>query len=126
MVLIGSFLIFLSMVGFAWNKLLKKTHFPKPIMFAFVIAGPLSLLSIEFGWIFACTGRQPWVIYRILKTADVVTGSTQIGVLFILFTLIYVILGVAVLLVLKYYFKRHPVENELDGDLPPNGSMSVY
>jgi cytochrome d ubiquinol oxidase subunit I len=37
-----------------------------------------------------------------------------------------VILGVAVLLVLKYYFKRHPVENELDGDIPPNGSMSVY
>jgi cytochrome d ubiquinol oxidase subunit I len=125
MVLIGSFLIFLSMAGFAWSKLLKKQTFPKPFMYAFVIAGPLSLLSIEFGWIFACTGRQPWVIYRILATADVVTGSTQIGLLFILFSSIYVILGVAVLLVLKYYFKRHPVENELDDTLP-NNNMSIY
>lgn len=114
MVLIGSFLIFLAMVGFVWNKILKRPHFPKPLMWAFVISGPLAILSIEFGWIFACTGRQPWVIYRILKTEDVVTGSTQIGLLFILFSIVYVILAVAVSLVLRYYFKRHPVEKELD------------
>jgi len=115
MVLIGSFLIFLSIAGFVWHKFLNREHFPKVLMYAFVIAGPLSLLSIEFGWIFACTGRQPWVIYRILATEDVVTGSTQIGILFLLFSLIYVILAIAVLAVLKYYFKRHPVELELDG-----------
>lgn len=125
MVLIGSSLIFLSMVGFAWHKILKKPHFPKPLLWLFVLAGPLSVLSIEFGWIFACTGRQPWVIYRLLKTEDVVTGSTQIGLLFILFSIIYVILGVAVVLVLRYYFKRHPVENELTHPVDKTGEINV-
>ncbi len=125
MVLIGSFLIFLSIAGFIWHKFLKKKHFPKLFMYAFVIAGPLSLLSIEFGWIFACTGRQPWVIYRILATEDVVTGSTQIGILFLLFSLIYVILAIAVLAVLKYYFKRHPVEHELDGGSLQQNDVSI-
>lgn len=124
MVLIGSFLIFLSLAGFVWYKFLKKPHFPKLFMYAFVVAGPLSLLSIEFGWIFACTGRQPWVIYRILATEDVVTKSTQIGMLFLLFSLIYVILGIAVLAVLRYYFKRHPVEDELDGGVPNQNNLS--
>ncbi|APH03975.1 cytochrome ubiquinol oxidase subunit I [Bacillus weihaiensis] len=127
MVIIGSFLIFLSIAGFAWFKLLKKPDFPKLFLYAFISAGPLSILSIEFGWIFACTGRQPWVIYRILATEDVVTGSTHIGVLFLLFSLIYVILGAAVLLVLRYYFKRHPVENEIDPDPPSNSTgMNAY
>ncbi|MFC0274004.1 cytochrome ubiquinol oxidase subunit I [Metabacillus herbersteinensis] len=125
MVLIGSSLIFLSMVGFAWHKILKKPHFPKPLLWLFVLSGPLSVLSIEFGWIFACTGRQPWVIYRLLKTEDVVTGSTQIGLLFILFSLIYVILGVAVVLVLRYYFKRHPVEDELTHSVDKKGEINV-
>jgi cytochrome d ubiquinol oxidase subunit I len=124
MVLIGSFLIFLAMIGLVWNKLLKRPHFPKPFMWAFIISGPLAILSIEFGWIFACTGRQPWVIYHILKTEDVVTGSTHIGLLFILFSIVYVILAVAVLLVLRYYFKRHPVEKELDYS-SGEGSMKV-
>jgi cytochrome d ubiquinol oxidase subunit I len=79
-----------------------------------IASGPLALLAIECGWIFACTGRQPWVIYRILKTADVVTTSGQIGTLFILFTIVYFVLGVAVVLVLNYYFKRNPVEKEIE------------
>ncbi|MBD1380254.1 cytochrome ubiquinol oxidase subunit I [Metabacillus arenae] len=114
MVGIGSLLILFSITGFVWKRVLKKDHFPKWLLWPFTIAGPLSLMAIEFGWIFACTGRQPWVIYRILKTEDVVTTTGQIGLLFILFTLVYLILGAAVLLVLRYYFKRHPVEHELD------------
>lgn len=84
------------------------------------------MMAIEFGWIFACTGRQPWVIYRLLKTEDVVTASGQIGTLFILFTLVYAILGLAVILVLVYYFKRNPVEKELDKPAGDGDGVSVY
>nr|WP_281350692.1 cytochrome ubiquinol oxidase subunit I [Metabacillus lacus] len=113
MIIIGTFLIMLSVAGFVWRKFLKKDRFPKVFMWAFVLSGPLSLIAVEFGWIFACTGRQPWVIYRIQKTADVVTSSEQIGVLFILFSLVYAILGIAVVLVLLYYFKKNPVEKDI-------------
>jgi cytochrome d ubiquinol oxidase subunit I len=114
MVFIGSFLILLAIVGLAWRFILKKRIFPKWLLIPVIASGPLALCAIECGWIFACTGRQPWVIYRILKTADVVTTSGQIGTLFILFTIVYFVLGVAVVLVLNYYFKRNPVEKEIE------------
>ncbi|MBM7704822.1 cytochrome ubiquinol oxidase subunit I [Metabacillus iocasae] len=113
MVGIGSMLILLSMIGVVWYKFLKKKTFPKPLMWAFVLAGPLSMASIEFGWIFACTGRQPWVIYRIMRTSESVTTSANLGFLFTLFLLIYIVLMAAVALVLIYYFKRNPLSKEL-------------
>ncbi|MCF6137532.1 cytochrome ubiquinol oxidase subunit I [Pseudalkalibacillus berkeleyi] len=113
MVGIGTMLIFLSIVGFTYRHIFKKDRFPKWLMTLFISAGPLAMLAIEFGWIFACTGRQPWVIYRILKTEDVVTTATNLGTLFILFIIIYIILMVATVLVLRYYFRRHPIEQEL-------------
>ncbi|MBB3906963.1 cytochrome ubiquinol oxidase subunit I [Anoxybacillus sp. UARK-01] len=114
MVGIGSFLILLSLIGLVWSKVMKRPAFPRPLMWAIIASGPLSMLAIEFGWIFACTGRQPWVIYRMMKTEDAVTQSENLALLFILFAAIYIVLSIAVVLVLKYYFRRHPVINELD------------
>jgi len=119
MVGIGSMLIFLSLVGFFWSKILKKPTFPKWLMWLFVATGPLAMLAIEFGWIFACTGRQPWVIYRVMLTEEAVTGNQNLAALFIAFAFIYVLLGVAVIWVLRHYFKRHPLEDELN-ELPPS------
>ncbi|MGD6834907.1 cytochrome ubiquinol oxidase subunit I [Sutcliffiella halmapala] len=121
MVGIGSMLIFLSLIGFFWSKILKKPTFPKWLMWLFVAAGPLAMLAIEFGWIFACTGRQPWVIYRVMLTEEAVTGNQNLATLFIAFAFIYVLLGVAVIWVLRHYFKRHPLEDELT-ELPPSNS----
>ncbi|MCA1056798.1 cytochrome ubiquinol oxidase subunit I [Rossellomorea aquimaris] len=114
MVGIGSLLIVLALVAYVWKKLLKKDRFPKWLMWLFVAAGPLSILSIEFGWIFACTGRQPWTIYRILSTEDSVTSTGNIATLFVLFVTVYAVLAVAVVLVLLYYFKRNPPQKDID------------
>ncbi|MGR3765460.1 cytochrome ubiquinol oxidase subunit I [Rossellomorea sp. NS-SX7] len=114
MVGIGSLLILLALVAYVWKKLLKKDRYPKWLMWLFVSGGPLSILAIEFGWIFACTGRQPWTIYRILSTEDSVTTTGNIAVLFILFVTVYAILAVAVVLVLLYYFKRNPPQKDID------------
>ncbi|WP_171253294.1 cytochrome ubiquinol oxidase subunit I, partial [Acinetobacter baumannii] len=69
MVGIGSLLILLSVVGFIWRHLLKREGFPRWLMWPFIASGPLAMMGIEFGWIFACTGRQPWVLYRTMLTA---------------------------------------------------------
>ncbi|MDX5475290.1 MAG: cytochrome ubiquinol oxidase subunit I [Bacillaceae bacterium] len=125
MVGIGSLLLFLSILGFFWHKILKKKTFPKWLMWLFVAAGPLSMMAIEFGWIFACTGRQPWVIYRVMLTADSVTGNQNLGTLFFLFLIMYIFLSVAVVLVLLYYFKRHPLLDELEEKTANNNSVNV-
>ncbi|MGG3887651.1 cytochrome ubiquinol oxidase subunit I [Metabacillus fastidiosus] len=107
MVGIGSLLILISIAGIIWRKLLKKDRFPKFFLFILVLAGPMAVTAIEAGWIFACTGRQPWVIYRILSTADSATTATNLGILFILFIGVYIILGIAVVFVLLYFFRKN-------------------
>ncbi|PFE02778.1 cytochrome ubiquinol oxidase subunit I [Priestia megaterium] len=113
MVIIGSILILVALVGVVWYKFLKKKSFPKIFMWAFVATGPLAIMGIEFGWIFACTGRQPWVIYRIMRTSEAVTTSANLHILFFLFLLVYIVLVAAVALVLVFYFRRNPLSKEL-------------
>lgn len=113
MVGIGILLIVIGFVGFAWKKLLKKDRFPRKVLWLFVFTGPLAMLGIELGWVFACTGRQPWVIYRTMTTAEAATHTDGLGVLFILFLAVYVILGIVTVLVFRYYFRRRPLENDL-------------
>ncbi|MEC2076193.1 cytochrome ubiquinol oxidase subunit I [Metabacillus fastidiosus] len=107
MVGIGSLLILISIAGIIWKKFLKKDRFPKVFLWILILSGPMAVAAIEAGWIFACTGRQPWVIYRILSTADSATTATNLGVLFILFIAVYVILGIAVVFVLLYFFRKN-------------------
>ncbi|GAB7389301.1 cytochrome ubiquinol oxidase subunit I [Bacillaceae bacterium] len=115
MVGIGLLLIVLSVAGFIWKRVWKKDRFPKWMMWSFVASGPLSMLAIELGWIFACTGRQPWIIYRTMLTEEAANRSELVGWLFALFVAIYIFLGAATILVLRYYFHRHPLAEEMKG-----------
>ncbi|MBY0083656.1 cytochrome ubiquinol oxidase subunit I [Brevibacillus brevis] len=110
MVIIGSLLIFVGFIGFAWKKLLKRSQFPRWVLWIFVASGPLALLGIEFGWIFACTGRQPWVVYRVMKTVDAATQAAGISTLFWIFLSVYVFFAIVTLLVFRSYFGRHPLQ----------------
>jgi cytochrome bd ubiquinol oxidase subunit I len=114
MVFIGTFLILIALLGLVWKWLLKKEQFPKFFLWILVFSGPLAIVAIECGWIFACTGRQPWVIYRILKTADAATSATNLGVISILFFSVYIILGIAVVSVLLYYFRKNTVLDDFE------------
>jgi len=114
MVGIGALLTLLPLLALVWVKFLKREHYPRWILWTFIASGPLAVLAIEFGWIFACTGRQPWTIYRILSTADSATTATNLGVLFLAFAAVYVVLGVSVVLVLLYYFRKNTVMDDLN------------
>ncbi|HET7248612.1 MAG TPA: cytochrome ubiquinol oxidase subunit I [Gemmatimonadales bacterium] len=76
---------------------------------AVVIAAPLGFLAIETGWMVTELGRQPWIIYGVLHTADAVTPMPgqpwRTGV----FALIYVFLAVVVTVLLSRQIIRSPV-----------------
>ncbi|MED4754399.1 cytochrome ubiquinol oxidase subunit I [Brevibacillus choshinensis] len=110
MVGIGSLLIVVGFLGFAWKKLLRRSQFPRWVLWVFVASAPLALMGIEFGWIFACTGRQPWVIYRVMKTADAATQAAGVSTFFWIFLAVYLFLAIVTLLVFRSYFGRHPLE----------------
>ncbi len=113
MVAIGFFLLFLSIAGFFWRHWFKRERFPKWLMWLFVMAGPLAIIAIEAGWIFACTGRQPWIIYKVMLTSEAATDGGHLAMLFSLFMIIYLILAISSLCVLYFMFKRQPLLKEL-------------
>jgi cytochrome d ubiquinol oxidase subunit I len=78
---------------------------------------PLPLLACELGWIVAEVGRQPWVVYRVLKTADAFSTNVSGGeVLFsiIAFGLIYLALGALYLLILAKKVRHGPEPQSLE------------
>ena len=65
-----------------------------------VLAGILSFVAVELGWIVTEEGRQPWVIYGFLRTRDAVTPAPFINVTFLIFSFIYVVLSITMVVLL--------------------------
>ncbi len=61
---------------------------------AVMAAGPLSVLGMEAGWIVTEMGRQPWIVYGLIRTADAATSAPALGLTFVIFIGIYLALGV--------------------------------
>ena len=49
-------------------------------MRAAVVAGGLSLVALEAGWITTEVGRQPWIVYRVMRVEDAVTANSGIWI----------------------------------------------
>jgi len=113
MVVIGIFLTIIS--GLYWVLVQKgwKMVDKKWMLNAIIISGPLAMVAIEIGWFFAEIGRQPWILRGFLKTSEAATNSTQVEVLVVIFSVLYVLLAVVSVVVLIKMFKRNPVEQEL-------------
>ncbi|MBV8453280.1 MAG: cytochrome ubiquinol oxidase subunit I, partial [Deltaproteobacteria bacterium] len=63
---------------------------------AVVAASPLGLIAVEAGWMVTELGRQPWVIYGVMRTAEAVTPMPGVAVTFALFTILYIFLAITV------------------------------
>ncbi|MCM3785188.1 cytochrome ubiquinol oxidase subunit I [Neobacillus mesonae] len=114
MVGIGSLLIVVSAGTLAY-RIIKKKEYPRWLLGGLMLTGPLALIGIETGWIFSCTGRQPWTIYHIQPTSAASTQAENLATLFILFIALYVFMLVVTSVVLRFYFKRNPVTPEMLG-----------
>lgn len=76
-----------------------------------VWAIPLPILANSFGWIFTEMGRQPWVVYGMLRTADGVSPSvpaTTVAISLTVFTILYAVLGVIEFRLLRTYAMNGP------------------
>ncbi|HSD62909.1 MAG TPA: cytochrome ubiquinol oxidase subunit I [Ignavibacteriaceae bacterium] len=76
---------------------------------------PFPLIACQLGWIAAEVGRQPWIVYRLLRTSDAVSVTVPAGnILFsiILFGLIYLILGILCVYLIVREVKHGPALHE--------------
>ncbi len=89
--------------GWRWRKNKSKLWFDsKWFLRVLVLSAPLGFIAIETGWIVTEVGRQPWIIYNVMRTADSVTPVPNLVIPFITFTILYIFLAfVTVWLLLK-------------------------
>ena len=69
---------------------------------------PLGFIAIEAGWTVTEVGRQPWIIYNIMRTADAVTPMPNLVVPFISFTVLYIFLSIIVVILLRRQIFQSP------------------
>lgn len=82
---------------FKWRNHLEKRWWIKWL----IVTTPVGFIAVEAGWIVTEVGRQPWIIYGILKTKDSVTLMPGIQYSFYLVTFIYLLLSLVVFLLMK-------------------------
>jgi cytochrome d ubiquinol oxidase subunit I len=95
----------------------KKRSLGKQILFlkAIVVVSPLGFMALEAGWMVTELGRQPWIIYHLMRTRDAVTSMPNIAITFGVMTLIYFVLGVIVIWLLSKHVIAQPSRKQLDG-----------
>ncbi len=107
---LGFILILLSLLAVVYGRkdaLESRRLFLTIMLFAI----PLPYLATQLGWIVAEVGRQPWIVYGVLKTSAAVSQSisrAQVWVSLLGFTLLYGSLGVVDIYLLTKYAKKGP------------------
>lgn len=111
MVAIGLALILLTVYA-AWQLKRGVLFNKKWLLYIFVWAVLLPQIANQVGWFAAEIGRQPWVVYGLLRTSDAVSTTVkaeQVLTSLILFTLVYATLFVLFLYLLNKKIKHGPV-----------------
>jgi cytochrome d ubiquinol oxidase subunit I len=68
---------------------------------ALVAAGPLAVVALIAGWVTTEVGRQPWVVYEVMRTEDAVTGASGIPIGFAALSLVYLALAAIAYVMLR-------------------------
>ena len=119
MVFIGTGLAFLGM-WYLWVRIFRRRLPETPWFYrALVAAAPLSLVALLAGWLTTEIGRQPWIVYRVMRTADAVTGAKGVPVGLATVTVVYLLLAGLVVWLLRR-LARSPLERQ-----PPSDSVSA-
>ena len=83
-------------------------------LWACVSMGPLSVIALETGWTVTEVGRQPWIVYGVMRTRDAVTEMTGVTTIFILTLIVYAVLLAGAVGVLRYLANK-PIQLPSDG-----------
>ncbi|MCB2221639.1 MAG: cytochrome ubiquinol oxidase subunit I [Bacteroidetes bacterium] len=125
MIAMGLFFIGLTLFGvFKWWR--GKLFAHRWLLWIFVIAVILPQMANQFGWFAAEMGRQPWVVYGLLRTSDalsVVVTANQVVFSLIMFSVIYLLLFLLFLYLLDKKIKAGPYDEKSDDRRPIQEGM---
>ena len=102
MLVLGIYFVLMMVIGvWKYKRLLESPGYLKLMLYSI----PLPYIAIQLGWMVAEVGRQPWIVYAMMKTSDAVSpiATSQVATTLIGFILVYGLLGaVGYYLIFKY------------------------
>jgi cytochrome d ubiquinol oxidase subunit I len=110
MVTMGMLFMLLAFIGWVLAKRGKLENSPL-FLKIMIYSIPLPYLAMQIGWIVAEVGRQPWIVYGLMKTSDAVSKSITVGQVvmsLIGFALLYGLLGFVDIYLLAKYARKGP------------------
>ncbi|GGM24106.1 cytochrome ubiquinol oxidase subunit I [Paraliobacillus quinghaiensis] len=118
MVSIGFFLVGISFLYLVLTFFKRWNANNKFMLWLIAASGPLAMLAVEFGWIYAEVGRQPWILRGYMTVDEAATSSPYITHMFFLFLALYIVLGALFVITLRKLFKNNPAAVELEKHYP--------
>jgi len=115
MVALGGYFVLMALIGWIKrNRLTESPGYLKLMLYSI----PLPYIASQAGWVLAEVGRQPWIVYGLMKTSDAASpiGAPQVLVSFLAFVLVYGILGALGFYLIGKNAKRGHVPAEGDQD----------
>ena len=109
MVGLGTLFIFLMVWGWIRRKkLLESPLFLKVMLWSI----PLPYLAIEMGWVLAEVGRQPWIVWGLMRTSEAASpiAPVQVAISLVGFIVVYGLLGAVGFYLIAKYAKAGPAE----------------
>jgi cytochrome d ubiquinol oxidase subunit I len=101
-VMVGCGLVMVALaIAYAWRRRRGPIDDDWLLLRAIVVAAPLGYIALEAGWIVTEVGRQPWMIYGIMRTEDGVTPVGEVPYTLFGFSLLYLALGSALAWLLR-------------------------
>lgn len=107
MVAMGMLMLLLAVIGLWLRKTGKFYESQWFHRFAFLM-GPSGFIALLAGWFTTEVGRQPWVVYNVLRTKDALSSvsASQVGLTLLIFVVVYcIVFGIGIYYMLKLMHK---------------------
>ncbi len=102
----------------------RRRRLPRSVWFwrAVVVSGPAAIMALWAGWTTTEVGRQPWIVYRVMRTSEAVTAAEGVPIGLIVLLVTYLALGAVTLWVMRR-MSRTPLQ--IPPDAPPPAAASA-
>jgi cytochrome bd ubiquinol oxidase subunit I len=98
MALVGIYFLYLR-----WRR--PELLFSRGLLRLLTLLIPAGFIALEAGWIVTEVGRQPWIIYRVMRTSEALTPMPGLWYTFTLFFLIYLLLTAVLVFLMRQQIK---------------------
>ena len=101
-VMVGCGFVLIALgLWFWWARWRSRAPEGRLLLWGLALGSPLGFLALEAGWLVTELGRQPWTVYQVMRTCAAVTPATEVTASFLMFTLLYLGLAGALVVLLR-------------------------